>query len=171
MATSMTTDLVSTEQSQTTAQHAKRESERGSWIITLSGLYARVALGAGFLASVADRFGLWGAYGRPNVSWGNFQNFVQYTGMVNSFLPSSMIPPLAWAATRRRVRRSKSRPPRPCDSARARGSRKASKTTQAVWDSEGPRITRGSFFGDDRDRQSSTESVNFGTRTFAWGRS
>jgi uncharacterized membrane protein YphA (DoxX/SURF4 family) len=33
------------------------------------------------------------------VSWGNFQNFVQYTGMVNSFLPSRMIPPLAWAAT------------------------------------------------------------------------
>lgn len=99
MATSMVTDLVSTEQSQTAAQHAKRESERGSWIIRLSELYARVALGAGFLVSVADRFGLWGAYGRPNVSWGNFQNFVQYTGMVNSFLPTRMILPLAWAAT------------------------------------------------------------------------
>jgi putative oxidoreductase len=30
---------------------------------------------------------------------GDFGHFVQYTGMVNSFLPARMIPALAWMAT------------------------------------------------------------------------
>jgi uncharacterized membrane protein YphA (DoxX/SURF4 family) len=58
-------------------------------------LYVRVALGAAFLSAVADRFGLWGKYG----AWGNFANFEQYTAQVNSFMPASTIPFLAWAAT------------------------------------------------------------------------
>jgi putative oxidoreductase len=58
-------------------------------------LYARWALGAAFLSAVADRFGLWGKYG----GWGNFANFKQYTAQVNSFMPPSVIPFLAWAAT------------------------------------------------------------------------
>jgi uncharacterized membrane protein YphA (DoxX/SURF4 family) len=33
------------------------------------------------------------------VAWGDFQHFVQYAGMVNSFLPARVIPPVAWAAT------------------------------------------------------------------------
>jgi len=58
-------------------------------------LYARIALGAGFLSAVADRFGLWGKYG----GWGNFSNFEQYTAQVNSFMPAFIIPFLAWGAT------------------------------------------------------------------------
>ena len=42
----------------------------------LAFLYARVALGIGFLSGVADRFGLW--RGR-NVGYGNFEGFVRYT--------------------------------------------------------------------------------------------
>jgi len=58
-------------------------------------LYARVALGTAFLAEVADRFGLLGKHG----GWGNFANFTRYTAEVNSFMPASTIPFLAWAAT------------------------------------------------------------------------
>jgi putative oxidoreductase len=59
-------------------------------------LYARIALGIGFLSGIADRFGLW--RGR-NVGYGNFDGFIVYTAKVNSFMPASTIPFLAWAAT------------------------------------------------------------------------
>jgi len=62
----------------------------------LAFLYTRLALGIGFLSGVADRFGLW--RGR-NVGYGNFEGFVRYTAKVNSFMPASSIPFLAWAAT------------------------------------------------------------------------
>src|SRR6202040_275047 len=58
-------------------------------------LYARIALGAAFLSAVADRFGLWGKYG----GWGNFANFTHYTAEVISFMPTAIIPFVAWAAT------------------------------------------------------------------------
>ena len=59
-------------------------------------LYARLALGASFLSGIADRFGL---YSGRNVGYGNFDGFMQYTAKVNSFMPTSTIPFLAWAAT------------------------------------------------------------------------
>jgi putative oxidoreductase len=59
-------------------------------------LYLRIALGASFLSGIADRFGLF--TGR-NVGYGNFAGFVAYTAKVNSFMPASTIPFLAWAAT------------------------------------------------------------------------
>src|SRR5690349_24424991 len=59
-------------------------------------LYARIALGAGFLSGIADRFGL---YRGRNVGYGDFAGFVRYTAKVNSFMPASTIPFLAWAAT------------------------------------------------------------------------
>ena len=62
----------------------------------LAFLYARVTLGIGFLSGIADRFGAW--RGR-NVGYGNFAGFVQYTAKVNSFMPASSIPFLAWSAT------------------------------------------------------------------------
>jgi putative oxidoreductase len=62
----------------------------------LAFLYARVTLGIGFLSGIADRFGLW--RGR-NVGYGNFDGFIAYTAKVNSFMPASSIPLLAWAAT------------------------------------------------------------------------
>jgi putative oxidoreductase len=58
-------------------------------------IYARVAIGAAFLSAVAARFGLWG--GRVDLN--HFSAFIKYTGEVNSFLPASVIPFVAWAAT------------------------------------------------------------------------
>jgi hypothetical protein len=34
-------------------------------------VFLRVAVGISFLSAVADRFGLWGAYGQANVAWGD----------------------------------------------------------------------------------------------------
>src|SRR5215510_10965095 len=64
-----------------------------------STVFLRLALGISFLSAVADRFGLWGAYGQPNVAWGDFSRFVDYTGKLNWFAPTAVIPALAWAAT------------------------------------------------------------------------
>jgi uncharacterized membrane protein YphA (DoxX/SURF4 family) len=71
-------------------------TENGTEIVRL---FARFALGASFLAAVADRFGLWGPYGAKNVSWGDFAHFVRYTGAVMSLFPSSLTVPFAWTAT------------------------------------------------------------------------
>jgi uncharacterized membrane protein YphA (DoxX/SURF4 family) len=59
----------------------------------------RAALGLSFLSAVADRFGFWGAYGQRNVAWGDFSHFVAYTSKLNWFVPSGLIPILAWTAT------------------------------------------------------------------------
>jgi len=64
-----------------------------------SSVFLRVALGISFLSAVADRFGLWGSLGQPNVSWGDFSHFDAYTGKLNWFMPSAAIPALAWAVT------------------------------------------------------------------------
>src|SRR5215470_4059115 len=62
-------------------------------------LYLRLALAAGFLTCVSDRFGLWGAPGRTNVAWGDFQRFTAYAGQLSSWVPAVLIPPLAWFVT------------------------------------------------------------------------
>lgn len=64
----------------------------GRW----STLCLRLALGASFLSGIADRFGL---YTGRNVGYGNFAGFMDFTAKVNSFMPASTIPFLAWAAT------------------------------------------------------------------------
>jgi len=64
-----------------------------------STLFLRLALGFSFLSAVADRFGLWGAYGQPHVAWGDFARFVAYTGKLNWFVPAILIPALAWVST------------------------------------------------------------------------
>jgi uncharacterized membrane protein YphA (DoxX/SURF4 family) len=66
---------------------------------SVSSVFLRFALGVSFLSAVADRFGWWGAFGQPNVGWGNFARFVAYTGTLNWFLPQAMIPALAVIAT------------------------------------------------------------------------
>ena len=62
-------------------------------------LLLRIGLGVGFLSAVADRFGLWGAFGQPNVEWGNFSRFLEYTYTLNWYLPAGMILPLGIIAT------------------------------------------------------------------------
>lgn len=62
-------------------------------------VYARIALGVGFLSAVADRFGLWGTPGTRNVAWGDFAHFLRYTATVNPLMPEGLIPPLGWIVT------------------------------------------------------------------------
>jgi uncharacterized membrane protein YphA (DoxX/SURF4 family) len=62
-------------------------------------LLLRIGLGVGFLSAVADRLGLWGAFGQPNVEWGNFSRFLDYTHTLNWYLPVGMILPLGVIAT------------------------------------------------------------------------
>jgi len=62
-------------------------------------LLLRIGLGVGFLSAVADRLGLWGAFGQPNVEWGNFSRFLEYTHTLNWYLPAGMILPLGIIAT------------------------------------------------------------------------
>ncbi|MGO4289822.1 DoxX family protein [Chitinophaga sp. RAB17] len=59
----------------------------------LAVLLLRVATAVNFLSAVAIRFGLWGA------EKGNWTEFVIYTGKVNSFAPTAIIPFLAVSAT------------------------------------------------------------------------
>jgi len=62
-------------------------------------MFARVALGAGFLSAVADRFGLWGGTGARHVAWGDFAHFLEYTRTLNAWLPARWIPALGWLVT------------------------------------------------------------------------
>ena len=64
-----------------------------------ASLLLRIGLGVGFLSAVADRLGLWGAFGRPNVEWGNFSRFLEYTHTLNWYLPDAMTLPLGLIAT------------------------------------------------------------------------
>jgi uncharacterized membrane protein YphA (DoxX/SURF4 family) len=64
-----------------------------------SSVLLRIALGVGFLSAVGDRLGLWGAFGEPNVDWGNFSRFLEYTHSLNWFVPAEMIPTLGVVAT------------------------------------------------------------------------
>lgn len=61
----------------------------------LGVLYARFALGAAFLSAASGRFGLWD----KTLDLKHFANFMEYAAEVNSFMPRSTIPYLAWAAT------------------------------------------------------------------------
>jgi uncharacterized membrane protein YphA (DoxX/SURF4 family) len=72
--------------------------EKSKWG-DFSSVFLRFALGLSLLSAVADRFGVWGQFGQPNVAWGNFSRFVEYTGRLNWYLPARMIPTLAVIST------------------------------------------------------------------------
>lgn len=59
----------------------------------LAVLLLRIATAVNFLSAVAIRLGFWGA------EHGNWNEFLVYTGKVNSFAPAAMIPFLAITAT------------------------------------------------------------------------
>lgn len=81
-------------------QFQQKDRANGSAIVsTLSSVFLRFALGFSLLSAVADRFGLWGAFGKPHVAWGTFARFVAYTGQLNWFLPKATIPALAILST------------------------------------------------------------------------
>ena len=70
-------------------------NRRWAGLATVSSVFLRLALGISFLSAVADRFGLWGVYGQPNVAWGYYARFMAYTAKLNWFLPPAMVPALA----------------------------------------------------------------------------
>ncbi len=59
-------------------------------------LFLRLAISFGFLSAVADRFGIW----NKEVSvWGNWENFLKYTQLINPWIPESLIPLIGIIAT------------------------------------------------------------------------
>jgi putative oxidoreductase len=88
-------NLVSTHDPKFATTHGTRTGKGAKWQ-RMGMLYVRIALGTAFLSGIADRFGLY--WGR-NVGYGDFAGFVRYTAKVNSFMPASTVPFLAWAAT------------------------------------------------------------------------
>jgi len=88
----MTTAAVTISRSDETPPNEERSAL--NWD-RLGVLYARVALSSAFLSGIASRFGLYG----KNHGYGNFANFMRYTAEVNSFMPASTIPFLAWSAS------------------------------------------------------------------------
>ncbi len=62
-------------------------------------IFLRLALAAGFLAAVSDRFGFWGPPGTTNVAWGDFGHFLAYAATLNPELPASWIPIVGWIVT------------------------------------------------------------------------
>lgn len=59
-------------------------------------LYLRLAISMGFLSAVADRFGIWS----KKVSvWGNWNNFLEYTKLINPWFPDSLISLIGILAT------------------------------------------------------------------------
>jgi uncharacterized membrane protein YphA (DoxX/SURF4 family) len=65
----------------------------------LAAMLLRFALALAFLSAVADRFGLWGPLGSPNVAWGTFASFLEYTGLLLWFLPPALVHVCGWIAT------------------------------------------------------------------------
>ena len=59
-------------------------------------LFLRLALALSFLSAVADRFGLWA---KEISVWGNWDNFLSYTQLINPWFPESMIPIIGAFAT------------------------------------------------------------------------
>lgn len=59
-------------------------------------LFLRLSLSIGFLSAVADRFGLWP---EELSSWGNWKPFLDYTQILNPWLPLATIPTVGFMAT------------------------------------------------------------------------
>ncbi len=51
-------------------------------------LFLRLAISFSFLSAVADRFGLWG---EKYSAWGNWDNFIVYTKLINPWLLESLV--------------------------------------------------------------------------------
>lgn len=68
-------------------------------IKNIGQLWLRLAVSSAFLSAVADRLGLWGKPGSPHATWGNWEQFLTYSNMVNSFAPAFSLEFLAVTAT------------------------------------------------------------------------
>ncbi len=68
-------------------------------ITSIGQLWLRLAVSSAFLSAVADRLGFWGKPGSPDVTWGDWEQFLHYSNQVNSFAPEFLREFLARAAT------------------------------------------------------------------------
>ncbi|KIO76131.1 hypothetical protein TH53_16715 [Pedobacter lusitanus] len=64
-------------------------------------LLLRIALGIGFLVTVSDRMGLLGPMGteNKNIEWGNWTNFITYTGTLMPYLDRPAVNVIGGIAT------------------------------------------------------------------------
>ena len=64
-------------------------------------LLLRIALGTGFLVTVSDRLGFLGSMGpaNKNIEWGNWDNFINYTGTLMPFLDKPIVNIMGGIAT------------------------------------------------------------------------
>ncbi len=62
----------------------------------LTKLFLRLAISVGFLSAVTDRFGLWN---KEISAWGNWNSFLEYTELINPWVPNSMISAIGIFAT------------------------------------------------------------------------
>ncbi len=51
-------------------------------------LFLRASIAFGFLSAVADRFGFWP---EENSAWGNWASFLEYTQLINPWVPHNFI--------------------------------------------------------------------------------
>jgi putative oxidoreductase len=65
----------------------------------LPQLLLRISLGIGFIVPVLDRLGQLGLPGEKNISWGNWENFIGYTGLLLPFLSPPMVNVMGTLAT------------------------------------------------------------------------
>ena len=56
----------------------------------LQTVFLRIGLAAGFLSAIADRFGMWGPYGKSNVAWGDMGHFLTYVSRLSPWFPHAI---------------------------------------------------------------------------------
>lgn len=59
-------------------------------------IFLRLSIAIGFLSAVADRFGWWS---KEVSAWGNWDNFLTYTQVINPWIPNALIPTIGGLAT------------------------------------------------------------------------
>ncbi|RXJ45796.1 DoxX family membrane protein [Gelidibacter gilvus] len=59
-------------------------------------LFLRLAIAVGFLSASADRLGMWP---KDISAWGNWNSFLEYTHVLNPWVPDTLIPTLGTVAT------------------------------------------------------------------------
>lgn len=59
-------------------------------------IFLRLSLAASFLSAVADRLGLWS---KEVSAWGNWESFLNYTAVINPWMPAGLIPVIGFIAT------------------------------------------------------------------------
>ncbi|MBO3099942.1 DoxX family protein [Gelidibacter pelagius] len=59
-------------------------------------LFLRLAIAFGFLSASADRLGMWP---KESSAWGNWDSFLEYTQVLNPWVPDTLIPTVGTIAT------------------------------------------------------------------------